>query len=307
MTGRVEVVPGGHLVACVDGVVVVVAHRDDAAVTAESESLAVLDKLAELVREAASRETRRTGRTFARLASTWLMSREDEERVEFGVLTPGTRALAVFLHGRITAVLEGDDGREVLHGSDAGFTVDRVVLPTPARAAALFVDEETPRDELPAPGVWSLGAGRMPGSGAVLWVGEAGETTSSGGFLAVRDFGSPSERPPLGVLVLDDGTSFALDGDLVIGREPERSERVRRGAKPIRLHDVSGGMSRVHAEVRLAEREVTVVDRGSANGTHIKPPGRAEWMRAVPGHPVALEPGSQLMLGGRVFTFESPQ
>ncbi|WP_067708698.1 FHA domain-containing protein [Nocardia yamanashiensis] len=384
MTGRVEVLPGGHLVACVDGVVLVVAHREDGPVGPGSESIAVLDKLGELVQEAAARETRRTGRTFARLVSTWLMGREDEEQVEFGVLTPGSRALAVFLHGGITAILEGEDGRVVLHGSDAGFTVDRVVDPIPARAAAVFVDEDPARDELPAPGVWSLREGRMPGSGAVLWLGDSDVSAASNPRIALRerpvkasdnrDVSGPKSpvaaanayqhampsasgaeaqatparvrsgvvvrgfkcarghlndprvsfcttcgirmdqstcvlvegaRPPLGVLLLDDGNSYVLDEDLVIGREPERSERVRRGAKPVRLADVSGGMSRVHAEIRLTEWEVTVLDRGSANGTHIKLPGRVEWARAVPGHPVALEPGSQVMLGGRVFTFDS--
>ncbi|MEC3917579.1 FHA domain-containing protein [Nocardia sp. CDC160] len=395
--GRVEVVAGSHLVASVDGVVVVVAHRDSTEVTATSESVAVLDKLLELVADASSRETRRTGRTFARLVSTWLMAREDEERVEFGVLTPGVRGLAVFLHGRVTAVLEGDDHREVLHGRDAAFTVDRVVSPGPARAAAVFVDEDEPRADLPQPGIWTLRDGRVPGSGAVMWLGEEDESQSRRGSSAVRrararvDSGRkvrPFERrngrgeaesgitrkpaanassassavgvnaptaqpgaravtgvvvsgftcarghlndpraafctacgismdqatrvltegirPPLGVLKLDDGTSYVLDSDLVIGREPERSEQVRRGAQAIRIPDASGGMSRVHAEIRLVDWEVVVMDRGSANGTHIRLPGRPDWVRAVPGQLTVLEPGSQLLLGGRVFTFDSP-
>ncbi|WP_040808334.1 FHA domain-containing protein [Nocardia concava] len=388
MTGRVEVVPGPHLVASQDGVVVVVAHRDSRALTAESEPVAVLDKLLEMVVEAASRETRRTGRTFARLVSTWLMGREDEERVEFGVLTPGNRGLAVFLHGRVTAILQGEDHREVLHGRDAGFTVDRVVSPAPMRAAAVFVDEETPREDLPQPGVWSLNSGRMPGSGAVLWLGEKSEKPARRGGPGLRrarvdsgrrvrdpeprngrpeparpepnsgrrepNSGSTRKvaapatpavgtlvygykcakghlndprvsfcavcgirmeqltlvltegiRPPLGVLLLDDGTSYVLDSDLVIGREPERSEQVRRGAQAIRIPDASGGMSRVHAEIRLVEWDVLVMDRGSANGTHVRPPGRSDWVRATPGHATVLEPGSQLLLGGRVFTFDS--
>ncbi|MFE3187632.1 FHA domain-containing protein [Nocardia sp. NPDC059240] len=373
MTGRVEVVPGRHLVASIDGVVVVVAHRDSSVLTADSEAVATLDKVLELVAEAASRETRRTGRTFARLVSTWLMAREDEERVEFGVLTPGNRGLAVFLHGRITAVLEGTEHREVLRGRDAGFTVDRVLSPGPARAAALFVDEEGARDDLPPPGVWALRDGRMPGSGAVVWLGERAESVSrpSGSGLRARSeprrrpaerrngsaapdsgmnrkLAAPATpktevvvhgfkcarghlndprgsfctvcgirmeqmtcvltegvRPPLGVLLLDDGTSYVLDTNVVIGREPERSEHVRQGAHAIRIPDASGGMSRVHAEIRLMEWDVLVMDRGSANGTHIRPPGRTDWVRVDPGRLTVLEPGTQLLLGGRVFTFDS--
>ncbi|WP_051022433.1 FHA domain-containing protein [Nocardia pneumoniae] len=113
-------------------------------------------------------------------------------------------------------------------------------------------------------------------------------------------------RPPLGVLLLDDGTSFVLDNDCVLGREPEYAEAVARGARPVRLDDSSGGMSRAHAEVRLIDWDVTVVDGGSTNGTHIRQPGRPDWIRAIPGHPVTLLPGAQIQLGGRVLTFDSP-
>lgn len=112
-------------------------------------------------------------------------------------------------------------------------------------------------------------------------------------------------RPPLGVLLLDDGTSYALDSDLVIGREPERSDQARRGAQAIRIPETSGGMSRVHAEIRLVGWDVLVMDRGSANGTHIRPPGRPDWVPAAPRRPTVPQPGSQLLLGGRIFTFDS--
>ncbi|MFE7745809.1 FHA domain-containing protein [Nocardia sp. NPDC057455] len=116
---------------------------------------------------------------------------------------------------------------------------------------------------------------------------------------------SEGVRPPLGVLLLDDGTSFVLDNDCVLGREPEYSDAVARGARPIRLEDSSGGMSRAHAEIRLVDWDVTVVDGGSTNGTHIRHPGRQDWVRAVPGRPLVLAPGAQIQLGGRVLTFDS--
>ncbi len=112
-------------------------------------------------------------------------------------------------------------------------------------------------------------------------------------------------RPPLGLLLLDDGTSFVLDNDCVLGREPEHAEAVARGARPVRVEDHSGGMSRAHAEIRLMDWDVTVVDGGSTNGTHVRQPSHQDWTRAIPGHPVKLTPGAQIQLGGRVATFDS--
>ena len=113
-------------------------------------------------------------------------------------------------------------------------------------------------------------------------------------------------RPPLGLLVVDDGTTFVLDNDCVLGRDPENSDAARRGLTPIRLQDSSGGMSRAHAEFRLIEWDVAVVDRGSTNGTHVRPPGALEWTRLAPGQPYTLAPGAEVMVGGRTVTFDSP-
>ncbi|MEU2255206.1 FHA domain-containing protein [Nocardia xishanensis] len=454
---QVEVLPGTHLVACRDGVVVVVANRDDVTATGDTAAGAALTALCGLVDEAAATENKRTGRMFARLATTWLMSLEDEDAVEFGVLTPCASGLAVFLHGGVSAVLTVGDRSEVLRGSDAGFTVDRVVIPAPAIGAGLFVDEADWVSELPGiRGLCTLAAGTVPGSGAVLWYGQPvrkvpvvkrdrhsagpraghdqgeidGRTVSPGSVpdkgaapptaaidleetvapsapvddepAAPRAFAAESDRrapepidgghgrtgsrarqetgperrppsrpiddgraapgrepaapelrgavgpgdrhaivkgykcarshhndprvsfcavcgirmdqltcvltdgvrPPLGLLLLDDGTSYVLDSDCVLGREPDHSEAARRGARPIRLDDASGGMSRTHVEIRLKDWDVTVVDSGSANGTHIRQPGQ-DWTRAIPGHPVILQPGAQVLLGGRTATFDS--
>ncbi|MFX0578123.1 FHA domain-containing protein [Nocardia nepalensis] len=398
---QLEVLAGGtHLIANAGGVVVVVAHRADVAATAESPAGRTMTALLELVREAGAKEKRRTGRMFARLATTWLMNLADEDQVEFGVITPSAGGVALFLHGRVSAVLEGSDRSEVLHGRDAGFTVDRVVIPAPDVGVGLFVDEDGDSAvTLPGRGIAGLGQGTVPGAGAVLWFGvpasdrapavrkssgeggsqlpevdNAGAGASAehesssdgvrdpetdvdtlvpnvpipvpvrtggvvpvvlpeGGGIVVRGFMCSRQhlndprvsfcavcgirmdqltcvltegvRPPLGLLMLDDGTSFVLDNDIVLGREPEHAAAVRRGARPIRLPDRSGGMSRAHVEIRLVEWEVTVVDQGSANGTYIRMPGHQEWIRAMPNHPTTLAAGSQILLGGRVLTFDS--
>ncbi|MFH5206646.1 FHA domain-containing protein [Antrihabitans spumae] len=113
-------------------------------------------------------------------------------------------------------------------------------------------------------------------------------------------------RPPLGLLVVDDGTTFILDGDCVLGREPETSDAARAGFTPIRLSDSSGGMSRAHAEFRLIEWDVAIVDRGSTNGTHVRVAGALDWHRLPPRQPFLLTPGSEVMIGGRTVTFDSP-
>ncbi|WP_324192405.1 FHA domain-containing protein [Nocardia transvalensis] len=111
-------------------------------------------------------------------------------------------------------------------------------------------------------------------------------------------------RPPLGLLVLDDGMTFMVAADAVIGRDPENSEAARHGLVPLRVEDTSGGMSRAHAEIRLVNWDVTVVDRGSTNGTRARPPGYRDWIRLQPNQPLALAHGAEIMLGNRVLRFE---
>ena len=51
----------------------------------------------------------------------------------------------------------------------------------------------------------------------------------------------PGERPPLGVLLLDDGSVFQLDSDYVVGREPSLDGSVAAGkARPLRVADDVG-------------------------------------------------------------------
>jgi FHA domain len=117
---------------------------------------------------------------------------------------------------------------------------------------------------------------------------------------------SEGERPPLGFLVLDDGMTFILNDDLVFGRQPEGSPVVRRGATPIRLADPDGNLSRAHAEFRLVDWDVAVVDLGSTNGTYVQPPGQHGWHRLTPQQLYVLAAGCDVRLGERMLTFDSP-
>ncbi|WP_024800321.1 FHA domain-containing protein [Nocardia sp. BMG51109] len=111
-------------------------------------------------------------------------------------------------------------------------------------------------------------------------------------------------RPPLGMLVLDDGMSYLLATDAVIGRDPENSDAAQRGLIPLKIEDSSGGMSRAHAEIHLADWDVTLVDRGSTNGTHARLPGYQDWIRLAPRQPMTLVYGAEIMLGNRVLRLE---
>ncbi|WP_280312270.1 FHA domain-containing protein [Nocardia abscessus] len=111
-------------------------------------------------------------------------------------------------------------------------------------------------------------------------------------------------RPPLGMLILDDGMTYMLAADAVIGRDPERSPAAESGLVPLRVDDTSGGMSRAHAEIRLVNWDVTVVDSGSTNGTRTRLPGYRDWMRLAPRQSMVLVAGTEIMLGNRVLRFE---
>lgn len=114
-------------------------------------------------------------------------------------------------------------------------------------------------------------------------------------------------RPPLGLLVFDNGATVSLDTDYLLGREPETDDRVLTGhVRPLLVIDQTGGVSRHHAEIRLAGWDVLLLDIGSANGTLVALPGAQAWSSLVPNQPVRLFPGMAVRMGGRQFSFESP-
>jgi hypothetical protein len=117
--------------------------------------------------------------------------------------------------------------------------------------------------------------------------------------------GISGTRPSLGILVTDDGVVYRVDRGYLVGSNSRRDPTVGGGlARPLTLNgsDVSGS----HAELRIVDWDLTVVDRGSTAGTCVFDPGATEWARLNPYEPRVVRPGAHLAFGQRVVTFISP-
>ena len=111
--------------------------------------------------------------------------------------------------------------------------------------------------------------------------------------------------PPLGRLSAKDGRSVIVERSLLIGRKPEDAPEVASGELvPFAVPLSERGVSRVHAEIRVDRWNVLLVDRNSANGTFVKPPGVDEWIRLEPGHAVQIVHGTAVAVGPYELTFE---
>lgn len=114
------------------------------------------------------------------------------------------------------------------------------------------------------------------------------------------------ERPPLGVLVWDDGSTFSLTVDAVIGRHPYGHDLVTAGtAVAVEVIDGAERLSRSHLAVRLDGWDVMVEDLGSTNGTVVSVAATDTSERLMAGHPMRLADGDTVWLGARSFTFQS--
>jgi hypothetical protein len=109
-------------------------------------------------------------------------------------------------------------------------------------------------------------------------------------------------RPPLGVLLVDDGRGYPLDRDYVIGREPLLDGDVAAGrATPLPISDAEGSVSRLHLRVALVGWRVEVRDLGSANGSVVYRSARPRMLR--PMEVAELDPGDRVRVGGRSVQF----
>lgn len=113
-------------------------------------------------------------------------------------------------------------------------------------------------------------------------------------------------RPPLGLLVFDDGSTYTLDADYLLGRTPESDPRVQRGQlRALPVDDPESQLSRGHLVIKLDGWDVTAIDE-SRNGTLVARSAEESWSRLTPGRPLRLLPGTRVRVGGRMFAFRSP-
>jgi hypothetical protein len=109
-------------------------------------------------------------------------------------------------------------------------------------------------------------------------------------------------RPPLGVLLVDDGRGYPLDRDYVIGREPLLDDDVAAGrATPLPITDPEGSVSRLHLRVSLVGWRVEVRDLGSANGSVLYRTGGPRTLAPVDA--AWLDPGARVGVGRRSVQF----
>jgi hypothetical protein len=191
--------------------------------------------------------------------------------------------------------------------ADSNFGGDFVSLPLLGGQAA---DEMPGRDPLPL-GAEPLGDQALsPGEGLApiimgVYCKNGHFDDPEARFCAVCGIGMtqakvPQEgrRPPLGVLILDDGSLCQLDTDYVVGREPTLDKAVAEGrARPLRLGGAPDLVSRIHARVELDGWQVFVSDLNSANGTILVLPGETTGTKLAPGVRTPLVAGAQIRLG----------
>ena len=112
-------------------------------------------------------------------------------------------------------------------------------------------------------------------------------------------------RPGLGCVVVDDGTVWRLDSSYLVGSDPTEDPTVSGGmARPLQL--AGDEVSPSHADIRLKDWDVQVIDRASPSGTWVYEPGAASWTRLAAYEARTLRPGTHISFGRRIVTYVTP-
>jgi hypothetical protein len=116
---------------------------------------------------------------------------------------------------------------------------------------------------------------------------------------------APPASNGIGALTLDDGTTFTLDTDYLVGRDPRQDPEVIAGVvKALRVADPDGVISRRHARITVVAGQVRVFDLGSANGTFMELPGDPQRHRLTAGEPTVLTAGARVIMGRRWLRYD---
>jgi hypothetical protein len=174
--------------------------------------------------------------------------------------------------------------------------------PSAVTASPLPVATTSLDDPVPAPDAILVPALRCsaghPNNPAASHCGQCGRSLLDG---TARLVDRP--QPSLGLLLLDDGSAYALDTGYLIGSRPDLANSLSRGdVRPLVLPEADGVVP-THAEVVLDGWNVTVADRAPDAGTWIRRPGDREWARLAPSRPDSIIAETQIKVGERVLTF----
>ncbi|RBY96618.1 FHA domain-containing protein [Blastococcus sp. TF02-8] len=172
-------------------------------------------------------------------------------------------------------------------------------LAAAAPSSAAPATSAAPASSFSAPSDSAFGSSRGSSRGSSAARPESGEQTA---------FWRPDSDNAAPILRFDDGLVVTVDEDLVLGRRPDNHEMVTSGsARPVPIADTQNVLSSAHAALTRNGREVSLVDLGSLNGTHVAGPEATEWTQLEPGVAHPLSDGDRLLLGWTVITFEQPQ
>ena len=218
----------------------------------------------------------------------------------------------------------------------SGSSVESCTLATGfALGQTLYVGPGAAAPQMPPGVAYDLVEGTVPGSGAMLQLAARAPSSSSSvppatsspsPFTASSDSGFGSsrvsapaesgeqtafwrpEQTAAPVLRFDDGLVVTVDEDIVLGRRPDNHEMVTQGgARAVPIADTQNVLSSAHAALQRSGSEVSLIDLGSLNGTHVAGPEATEWTQLEPGVAHPLSDGDRLLLGWTVITFEQPQ
>ncbi len=122
--------------------------------------------------------------------------------------------------------------------------------------------------------------------------------------------GSPQvsgPRPPVGVLLADDGSIWALARGCLIGADPGSAPEVQSGAsEAISMKaGANHAMAPVQSEVQVRDWSIYLVDRGAEGGSWVQGPTAQTWEQLGRNEQRELANGSHLSCGGRVLTYLS--
>ncbi len=236
----------------------------------------------------------------------------DPERPAAEQSPPGVRS------GRFDGAEEPQDPAPVPQAERARPALDPAAMSVPFRSVVLL-DARPPNDVTPLPLAEEAKTGEL--SRGEL---DAGRVEVQGILCSRQHFNNPraaycmvcgismlhlphdlvtGPRPTLGFIVFDDGSTFGLDRSYVIGREPVPAEGSN--AQLLVLSENNETLSRTHAELRLEDWMVQLLDLGSTNGTYVWDQTFERWNQLAPGHLVELSSGDTVALGRRTFVFES--